>query len=80
METTSSNRRQDAKTANTVRSGLVILEACGTKLAAQWMHLHGVPFPVAHKVITRPWLRRQEDFVIVGKWWHAISPCLAEGN
>ena len=61
------NLRSDRDTANTVRSGIIVLDRHGTAVAARWMRMHGVPLLVAIKVITQPWRRRSEDYVMPGQ-------------
>ena len=57
-------RKLDRETANTVRSGLIVLSLYGPTVAARWMRMRGVPLAVAHRVITRPAARRRSDFVL----------------
>lgn len=60
------DHRHDRETANTVRSGLIVLGLYGPAVAARWLRMRGVPLAVARQVITKPWLRRSDDYVIAG--------------
>lgn len=60
------NLREDRETANTVRGALIVQRLYGPGVAARWLRMRGVSLAVARKVITKPWLRRSDDYVIAG--------------
>ena len=54
--------RDDIETAIKVNHGITIAELEGHGRGASFMAERGVPFEVAHRVLTRPMYRREYDW------------------
>lgn len=54
--------REDVQTAIIVNQGIAIASLEGNSKGAAFMAERGVPFDVAHRVLTRPMQRRKYDW------------------